>query len=104
MRIACQYQADHFCGGDACTNGSEKETKSRLFQMSGSKESKLPDYKKPAVFTSYDNQGKPKHEYESWWQPETKTSRTLRECSADQIPIVIERYWFEGSLEAFLAL
>jgi hypothetical protein len=97
IKESIEYQNNNFC--PKCLG--QDETASRELQASGLKDMYRAPEKKPAILTNYDSQGKPKKE---WLKPESKTERALRECSADNTPITVERYWFEGTLEAFMSL
>ena len=98
--IFCKLQVEQEC--PTCRSGAEQESASKMLQASGLADMYRPIQNKPfAVDTDYDADGTPKKE---WRNYESKTERALRECSASVQGTQVERYWFEGTLEAFMSL
>lgn len=99
IKLATDYQNKNIC---STCKGENNTGTSRELQASGLADMYRPINKKPfAVDTNYGQDGTPK----KIWRPyETKTERALRECSADNQKFVVEYYWFQGTLEAFMSL
>ena len=99
IKVATDYQKRNQCS--KC-KGEDNTAASRELQASGLADMYRPIQNKPfAVDTNYDADGTPKKE---WRNYESKTERALRECSASVQGTQVERFWFEGTLEAFMSL
>lgn len=93
IKECIRMQTNEKCSECDKSNPKDKELASRELQISGLSEMYRPPHQKPAGILTLDSGKK------EWMHRETKTERALRECSADNQQITVEKFWCNSLAE-----